>query len=467
VERGWLVRTAARGRAVAYELAPVRLTHKLQGLDEHVVGKEVDAAIARWFHLSRDDDGAVTYAVTEMVNNAIDHSGGKKVTIDVSAHIDKLEIRIVDDGIGVFKRLAEQAGLTAPKDALVQLEKGKLTTMPERHSGEGIFFTSKIARRFRLEAGDLAWIVDNEVNDRTVEKLDKRVKGTTVVLTFVPGKIEKLEDVFRRYTGEDNAFTKTRTTVKLAEVSAQLLSRSEAKRVVAGLEKFAHVTLDFHGVERVGQGFVDEVFRVFADAHPAVELAPTRMNESVAFMIGRVRPVDETKLPPALPEKAKAFLEMEPTRFQRSWELAREAPPLQEERAVLVYGAALFGLLRLDASTGEARQILKDFFGDTPRTRQVIDIAVAHYLNALHLDGASGGRFGGLMLRMMLVAVLSKIAEQGRLWRYFVDDEGIQRFKGLKSEQRQQLIGVPAAISLGEELLALLRDTPAWATSAL
>jgi hypothetical protein len=49
------------------------------------------------------------------------------------------------------------------------------------------------------------------------------------------------------------------------------------------------VTIDFTGVDIVGQGFCDEVFRVFAAGHPQIVLAPTGMNESVAFMVERAR----------------------------------------------------------------------------------------------------------------------------------------------------------------------------------
>ena len=47
--------------------------------------------------------------------------------------------------------------------------------------------------------------------------------------------------------------------------------------------------LDFSGVEVVGQGFCDEVFRVFARQHPEITLEPVGMNDTVAFMVARAR----------------------------------------------------------------------------------------------------------------------------------------------------------------------------------
>src|SRR5690606_6165855 len=106
---------------------------------------------------------------------------------------------------------------------------------------------------------------------------------------FVPGRTRGLRALLEEWTDPKTlAFAKTRTTITLAATGTTLLSRSEAKRITAGLDQFQHVTLDFHGVDIVGQGFADEIFRVFRNAHPNVELEPVRMNGAVAFMVGRV-----------------------------------------------------------------------------------------------------------------------------------------------------------------------------------
>jgi len=76
-------------------------------------------------------------------------------------------------------------------------------------------------------------------------------------------------------------------TIVLSDSGRRLITRSEAKRLVIGLERFREVLLDFAGVDEVGQGFADEVFRVWARTHPETRLMPTRMNEPVAFMVQR------------------------------------------------------------------------------------------------------------------------------------------------------------------------------------
>jgi uncharacterized protein (DUF1330 family) len=77
--------------------------------------------------------------------------------------------------------------------------------------------------------------------------------------------------------------------VKLFSYGVRFVSRSEAKRLCDGLERFRHVVLDFAGVEAVGQGFADEIFRVWASQHPEVELSPENMAPPVAFMVSRTR----------------------------------------------------------------------------------------------------------------------------------------------------------------------------------
>lgn len=289
VRDGRLVREGA-GRGARYVLPRARWERRLDGLEEDRLWAEVRPSLAD-FGLSTRELGTVGYTFTEMVNNAIDHSRGRIVRVTAAASSSGVILEIIDDGIGVFRSVCECQRLSEDVEAVFVLEKGRFTTQPERHSGEGIFFSSKAANRYRLESGRVAWLTDNDVRDTAIELLPESRRGTRVVLTFVPGKVFALEDVFRPWTDPDTlAFDRTKTTVRLAGFGVQLLSRSEARRVTVGLEKFRHVTLDFTGVDLVGQGFCDEVFRVFASAHPHVALSPTAMNDSVAFMVQRARP---------------------------------------------------------------------------------------------------------------------------------------------------------------------------------
>jgi hypothetical protein len=52
--------------------------------------------------------------------------------------------------------------------------------------------------------------------------------------------------------------------------------------LIARFERFKVVLLDFEDVNEIGQAFADELFRVYGNDHPAVELVPINMTEPVA-----------------------------------------------------------------------------------------------------------------------------------------------------------------------------------------
>lgn len=52
-------------------------------------------------------------------------------------------------------------------------------------------------------------------------------------------------------------------------------------------DKFKTVVLDFAGVEKIGQTFSDEIFRVFKTAHPDLEMIPIHMSDAIRAMVNR------------------------------------------------------------------------------------------------------------------------------------------------------------------------------------
>jgi hypothetical protein len=101
-----------------------------------------------------------------------------------------------------------------------------------------------------------------------------------------------LDDVFKRYTNthpdSDYGFDKTEVRVKLYLMGGIHVSRSQARRILSGLDKFKTVILDFENVTSVGQAFADEIFRVFKNRHSDIQFIPTNMSAAVSFMINRV-----------------------------------------------------------------------------------------------------------------------------------------------------------------------------------
>src|SRR5436309_3061879 len=100
-----------------------------------------------------------------------------------------------------------------------------------------------------------------------------------------------LVSVFDQYSsGEDYGFTKTRVPIALARFGDEnLVSRSQARRVLDRINRFQEAVLDFSNVESIGQAFADEIFRVFAALHPDIHIAVVRANEQVLQMIRRAQ----------------------------------------------------------------------------------------------------------------------------------------------------------------------------------
>jgi len=264
-------------------------------LEEHKVLDEVESRFPIIVNQPENVRSIFTYAFSEMLNNAIEHSKSKKVSVEVSVREKRITFIINDFGVGVFRNIMQQRHLTSELEAIQELLKGKTTTMPKSHSGEGIFFTSKVVDTFVLESYGYRLFVDNRLKDVFLEELKgkgNRKQGTRVTCTLSTDTKSHLNDVFSRYANLDDesdyGFDKTEILVKLYTVGGVHISRSQARRILSGLEKFRFIVFDFEKVPVVGQAFADEIFRVFHEKHPDIRLEATNMNDAVRFMVERV-----------------------------------------------------------------------------------------------------------------------------------------------------------------------------------
>ena len=231
----------------------------------------------------------VQYCFTEMVNNVIDHSNADIMNVEVDLNALNIEILIRDNGIGIFNKIQKNLGLEDPKYAILELAKGKFTSDPERHSGEGIFFSSRLCDKFMILSGGLFFSGHHE-NDWLLENPDS-VSGTAVSMVIAKNSHLNILDVFNEYADPDKqpGFYKTRIPVKLMEYEGELLlSRSQAKRLITRFDTFLEVVFDFQGVTEIGQAFADEVFRVFRNMHPNVHLVPINCSPTVQRMIAYI-----------------------------------------------------------------------------------------------------------------------------------------------------------------------------------
>ncbi len=287
-----LIEIQGTARAKTYELKPIadftqqfpltkdlkedKLWHRhilprLQGVGENVI------AICQ-------------HGFSEMVDNAIDHSDGSNLSIMLKYSPALIEMHIADNGVGIFQKIQTELHLDEPIDMILELVKGKLTTDPEHHSGEGIFFTSRLFDDFAILSGNLLFAHRNN-KDWLFEDTEKPVSGTTVSLKISPLVKRTVKEVFDLYSAEeDYSFSRTNVPVRLARYGNEnLISRSQAKRLLARFEQFKEIILDFTDITMIGQAFADEIFRVFANAHPNIRLTPLHANAEVMKMISRAK----------------------------------------------------------------------------------------------------------------------------------------------------------------------------------
>lgn len=288
---GWIARSGPSTHPVfslGYKRRVSNL-YKIEGLEEDRVWVN---DFKPFFDLVNDVSNIVIFGFTEMLNNAIDHSAGEDVFVWVNQNETDITIVVSDDGVGVFAKIAKEFNLPDMRQALFELSKGKLTTAPSRHSGEGVFFTSRMFDLFEIDANNLRFS-HNENSSRDVLKEAQGVfdEGTTVFMRISVNSTRKPSDVYAQFTSspEDFDFSKTIVPMRLAALGdEQLVSRSQAKRLIARFDRFKTVILDFGGVSEIGQAFADELFRVYGGSHSEVELLPINMTEQVKQMWQRV-----------------------------------------------------------------------------------------------------------------------------------------------------------------------------------
>lgn len=246
-------------------------------------------------------------AFTGMLNNALDHAQAQHLLL--AAHLVQppgqaggtLHMLVADDGVGIFRQIAQVLNLFDDRLALLELAKGKFTTAAQGHSGMGVFVSSRMLDGLAIDSQGLSF--DLHPPHRALPRFDwvdvratlpAAAQGTVVRMALALDTPRTAQDVYLRYFSPDetggDAFHTTEVPVRLAQLGSQLVSRSQGKWVVERATQFKTVVLDFEGVALVGQGFVDEVFRVFATAHPQVTLKPVNLSPTVAQAVNLFAP---------------------------------------------------------------------------------------------------------------------------------------------------------------------------------
>jgi len=229
------------------------------------------------------------HAFTELLNNAIDHSGGQGVTVSVRQTAMHLQLLVSDDGCGIFDRIEQSWQIGDPQLAMLELGKGKLSSMPDRHCGHGLFFVARAADIFDLHANQRAFQRrPGRSGWSPVRPLGR--PGTSIFLAIALDTPRTLDEVLRAQAEQGYGFEQTEVPLRLLTgPMVGLESRAQARRVTARLAQFRRATLDFSGVDDIGPAFADELFRVYTRAHPEVQLQPEAMGPRVAAMVAAVQ----------------------------------------------------------------------------------------------------------------------------------------------------------------------------------
>ncbi|CAD5375257.1 conserved hypothetical protein [Rubrivivax sp. A210] len=284
----WLVAEgpARRRRWLPGPLRQVVRRYALAGLQEDLPWRQ---DFAPCFALPATVQRMAQHAYTELLNNAIDHSGGGSVTISMRQTPLQLQLLVSDDGCGLFERIGRDFAIADPLLAMFELSKGKLTSTPAAHLGHGLYFTSRLADVFDIHANQAAFQCRSWDSRSWHAARPATQDGTSVYLALQLDTPRTLDAVLRAHSVDGAGYGFETTVVPLQLIGgATLASRADAKRVAARLPQFRRAEIDFTGIAEVGHSFADELFRVFRNQHPGLDLRPTGMAPQVAAMVGSV-----------------------------------------------------------------------------------------------------------------------------------------------------------------------------------
>ena len=229
-----------------------------------------------------------SYTFSEMINNVMDHSLADSVKITISQNFLATCVMIEDNGIGIFQKIKDYFKLSSIEDAICELFKGKLTTDTKNHSGEGIFFSSKLIDDFLIISSSKIFTTNKYDEGKILSLVLENQKGTCVFMELSNFSHKTAKEIFDAYSNVNGGFVKTKIPLKnIFDTSP--VSRSQAKRICNRLDKFKEVIVDFDEIEWLGQGFAHQLFVVFANSHPDIILTPINMNEDVTKMYNHVK----------------------------------------------------------------------------------------------------------------------------------------------------------------------------------
>ena len=291
LSEGHIIKDADRSCALALKSSRKKFAYDMSGISEREDGIVYDDVLPL-MHINDSAGRIWRYVLPEIFNNAIEHSEADRVNVIYTNNCLYGSVTIIDNGIGIFRKVMEamkEYGYKDPilEDAVTELYKGRFTSCPDRHTGEGIFFSMRLLDRFAIISDGIILrhgyegepsFVRSHLLDYAL-KLTK--KGTVVTMQLENNTRREASEVFEEYSNADEGFFRTRIPIFEACLDRDPVARSQARRLCLRLNDFREAVLDFDKVEIMGQGFADEIFRVYHNNHPEVKLTPVGMNANV------------------------------------------------------------------------------------------------------------------------------------------------------------------------------------------
>lgn len=292
VEAQWLERSGSRRRPLYRPgaLRQVVRRYALAGLEEdRPWAQDFAAALA----LPADVARMLRHALSELLNNAIEHSGGRTVTVSMRRSALQAQLLVADDGRGAFDTIRAACAIDDPAQAMFEIAKGRLTTRPAGHGGRGLYHTAALADVFDLHANGRGWrriAAEADADGCSARWQPVRTPsgaGTTVYVAVALDTARTLDQALRTGSREGcrGWIDHARLPLRLLAEDGVLESRALARRVGWRLEHCAAATLDYAGITDVGPAFADEIGRVLPQRLPGLQWQRVNATPAVAAQL--------------------------------------------------------------------------------------------------------------------------------------------------------------------------------------
>jgi hypothetical protein len=205
------------------------------------------------------------HCVLALMENAIRHSGGQALLLAFARQGGRIELLLRDDGCGLFRKVHDDLGLEDPDQAPLELAKGG--------AGSSLLLAARAAGAFALTANGLR-LERRPAREGWALSAAPARPGTALELTLplLGGRsLEAVRAEHRAPGGGD--FSRTRVPVELLPgAAAGLAGRAQATRLMAGLERYREVWLDWRGVPALDTEAAATIHREWPAAHPGCRL---------------------------------------------------------------------------------------------------------------------------------------------------------------------------------------------------